>query len=154
MKTDHTRKSEIDVFARTLYGEARGEFNRPDGGLSSLIGVGNVIMNRVEKKSWFGKTIQEVCLKPYQFSCWNQSDPNRSLLLSVTPEASTIFKQCLDVAERLANHDWPDLTKGADHYYALWIARAPKWALKSRPVAKIGCHVFYNLENLEKIENK
>lgn len=137
---------EIDILARTLYGEARGEFGRPDGGLSALIGVANVVMNRLEKKSWFGSTLQEVCLKPYQFSCWNASDPNRVLLLSVTPQKSQIFKTCLEVAERVAEGTWPDLTRGADHYYAIWLARAPSWARGKKPVTKIGHHLFYKID--------
>lgn len=139
-------RTDIDVLARTLYGEARGEFMRPEGGLSALIGVANVVMNRVHRQTWFGKSIREVCLKPYQFSCWNESDPNRALILSVTPEKCAIFQACLQVAQQVAAQTWPDLTKGADHYYALWLPRAPKWTLHSRPVAKIGHHVFYKLE--------
>jgi hypothetical protein len=32
------------------------------------IAVGTVILNRVDKKGWMGKTIQDVILKPWQFS--------------------------------------------------------------------------------------
>tara|TARA_A100000171_G_C2130283_1_gene146212 strand:+ start:189 stop:629 length:441 start_codon:yes stop_codon:yes gene_type:complete len=135
---------DIDILARTIYGEARGEFSRPEGGVGALIGVANVVMNRVRKQSWFGKTIKEVCQKPYQFSCWNESDPNRPLLLSVTPE-NYIFRQCLEVARNVAQKTWPDLTKGSDHYYAIWLPRSPVWALGKKPVAKIGSHIFYRL---------
>lgn len=145
-----TYNRDIDILARTLYGEARGEYKRPDGGLGSLMAIANVVMNRVHRQGWFGSSIQEVCLKPYQFSCWNETDPNRSLLLSVTPETCALFRQCLEVAQKVASGNWPDLTKGADHYYALWIPRAPRWSLNSKPVAKIGNHVFYRLETPER----
>lgn len=137
--------TDVEIMARTLYGEARGDFGRMEGGLGSLIGVANVIMNRFHHQGWFGKTIKEVCLKPYQFSCWNKSDPNRSVITSVTPQSSPVFRQCLDVAEHIVNGSWPDLTKGADHYYALWLPRSPQWAYKHKPVVKIGHHVFFKL---------
>ena len=45
-------KEAIDIMAKTLYGEARGE------GEEGLIAVGNVIKNRVKKKTWYGKTVK------------------------------------------------------------------------------------------------
>lgn len=139
--------TDLDIMARTLYGEGRGDYARLEGGLSSLIGIANVIMNRVNNQSWYGKTIRDVCLKPYQFSCWNPTDPNRDVIATVTPASSPIFDQCLLVADSVSKGLWPDLTKGADHYYALWLPRAPHWACQHKPVSKIGHHVFYKLSN-------
>ncbi len=68
---------EINILAKTLYGEARGE------GLSGLEAVANTIINRVNTakakggRFWWGNDIISVCQKPYQFSCWNKKDPNR-----------------------------------------------------------------------------
>jgi len=61
----------VEYMARTLWGEARGESEE------GQVAVGHVIKNRVEKKTWYGKTIKDVCLKKWQFSCWNENDPNR-----------------------------------------------------------------------------
>lgn len=61
---------DIDILARTIYGEARGE---PWEG---KIAVAWVVRNRAERGGWWGDTIREVCLKPWQFSCWNETDPN------------------------------------------------------------------------------
>ncbi|MES2252810.1 MAG: cell wall hydrolase, partial [Pseudomonadota bacterium] len=77
---------DIDILARTIYGEARGEYGRVDGGLAALIAVGNVIVNRTQQQTWFGRTVRDVCLKPYQFSCWNRNDPNLPKLMEVTDE--------------------------------------------------------------------
>ncbi len=64
-----------DTLARTIYGEARGEYPRKDGGLASLIAVANVILNRSKNnKRRFGRTVRDVCLKPLQFSKDNQKD--------------------------------------------------------------------------------
>ncbi|HJR27754.1 MAG TPA: cell wall hydrolase, partial [Pseudomonas sp.] len=62
-----------DVLARTLWGEARGE------GLPGQIAVAWAIRNRVndgKARSWWGEGYAGVCQAPYQFSCWNKSDPN------------------------------------------------------------------------------
>ncbi len=59
---------EVDVLTRTIYGEARGEYHRHDGGMAALIAVGNVVMNRLKAKTWYGLTIKEICQKPFQFS--------------------------------------------------------------------------------------
>jgi len=55
---------DIDILARTIFGEARGEYDHPEGGMASLIAVGNVVMNRLQVKGRYGQSIQEVCLKP------------------------------------------------------------------------------------------
>ncbi|MDY6408142.1 MAG: cell wall hydrolase [Pseudomonadota bacterium] len=79
--------SETEILAKTLYGEARGE------GISGLEAVANVILNRVKHPCWWGKSIQEVCLKPMQFSCWNTDDPNRKKLMEDL-SADPVFNVC------------------------------------------------------------
>ena len=49
--------NEIDLLARTIWGEARGE------GQTGMQAVANVIMNRVKKGGWWGATVQDVVLK-------------------------------------------------------------------------------------------
>lgn len=135
--------SDVDIVARTIYGEARGEYARVDGGISSLIAVGNVIMNRQKQQTWFGKTVREVCLKPWQFSCWNPTDPNLSLLLE--PLGGKIYSRCQEVAEGVIRGSWPDLTGGCDHYHALTMKSLPKWSLNAHPKFRVGQHIFYDL---------
>ena len=137
-----TGKSEIDVLARTIYGEARGEYHSPEGGLSALIAVGNVVINRVKAQSGYGKSIQEVCLKPFQFSCWNAGDPNRVLLMD-EHISDSIFAMCRQVATKVAAEEWPDLTKGSDYYHAFSIL--PPWARGQKPRMRLANHVFYQL---------
>jgi N-acetylmuramoyl-L-alanine amidase len=67
---------ELEVFAKTIYGEARGE----NYITQELIAW--VIRNRKEKGGWYGDSYSKVCLKPYQFSCWNRDDPNYKKLLA------------------------------------------------------------------------
>jgi N-acetylmuramoyl-L-alanine amidase len=61
---------DVDVMARTIMGEARGEANQ------GKAAVGWVISNRVSAGTWYSGSVFEVCRKPYQFSCWNVGDPN------------------------------------------------------------------------------
>lgn len=133
-----------DVLARTIYGEARGEYARQDGGLPALIAIANVIINRAKHKRRFGRTVRDVCLKPYQFSCWLEGDPNRIVIETISDD-NDLFKTCLDVAHRTLYSSWPDLTKGSDHYHADYIT--PFWAKGQRCQIKIGRHLFYRLES-------
>ncbi len=137
-------EQDLDVLARTIYGEARGEYYRKDGGMASLIAVANVVMNRVRQQTWFGKTIAETCQKPWQFSCWNAADPNR-LILRQRYINDTLFLLCLQVAEGVACKDWPDITKKADHYHSVLIDQPPKWAVNREHKVRMGQHLFYQL---------
>ena len=138
-----SKSDENDILARTIYGEARGEYDHVEGGISALIGVGNVVMNRVKaQKSHYGKSIQEVCQKPFQFSCWNASDPNRSLLMRERI-SDPVFALCFEVATKVALEEWPDLTKGSDHYHAFSIL--PHWARGQKPKVRLAGHIFYRL---------
>ena len=124
--------------ARTLYGEARGE------GLIGIEAVANVIINRValSKKYtlWWGKTIPEVCLKPFQFSCWTPSDNNFYQLIRVT-QADATFRMCQRVAQRAISGTLTDITKGATHYHRKDVS--PAWARKLTPVFEYKNHLFY-----------
>lgn len=97
------------ILAKTIYGEARGEYEALEGGLSSLIAIGNVVINRLNGRG-FGRSVKEVCLKPFQFSCWNDGDPNKVLLVSIDNK-DAIFRLCLDVAKKVIDGIYPDLTK-------------------------------------------
>ncbi len=141
-------ENDVDIMARTIYGEARGE---PDEG---KIAVGWTIMNRVafaqaQGGYWWGNTIRDVCLKPWQYSCWNPNDPNSELIKSVTPEKDPeypAFSKCLDVARDVISGRVPDPVDGATHYYATWLwnaGQAPSWAEDGTYVAQIGGHYFY-----------
>ena len=138
------KQDEIDILARTIYGEARGEYEGIDGGISALIAVGNVVMNRVKVQGRYGKSIQEVCLKPWQFSCWNKEDPNR-VLLAEDKIRDPLFAVCYRVATKVALEEWPDLTKGSDHYHASTLPIFPSWTRGRKPKVRLAKHIFYQL---------
>ena len=131
--------TELEIYAKTLFGEARGEK------LAGIEAVANVILNRVKHAQkvgsyWWGKTIEEVCLKPFQFSCWNKDDVNRKLLETDLSE-NKIYQICKRVAQRAVAGCLQDNTNGATHYHALSVN--PYWARCAVPCAEIGNHLFY-----------
>ena len=137
---DDARARAIDVLARTIWGEARGE---PTRGKEA---VAAVVLNRVRRarkrgRYWWGNDIESVCLKPYQFSAWNPSDPNRDKLLSVTSD-NRAFRACLRIARRAVHGELDDPTRGATHYHTR--AVNPPWARDRAASAEIGRHLFYN----------
>ncbi|MBI5120055.1 MAG: cell wall hydrolase [Rhodospirillales bacterium] len=95
----------VDILARTLWGEARGESK------AGREAVARVVLNRVAHarakggRFWWGGDIFSVCLKPWQFSCWNANDPNRAKLEAVQ-EGNKIFDQCLRIANPLSAASW------------------------------------------------
>lgn len=131
-----------DILARTLWGEARGE------GTAGMQAVANVVQNRVRiaqergGKFWWGSSIIEVCQKPYQFSCWNRSDPSFRKLQAVD-EKNLYFATALRIARRAVAGALEDLTEGATHYHADYVE--PYWARGQTPVKTIGHHIFYKL---------
>ena len=147
MKTSSITTTDIDILARTIYGEARGEFNRVQGGISSFMAVANVVVNRLQLPQRFGKSIAEVCQKKWQFSCWNQSDPNYPLITALKQGEGELFEIALLTAEKVALGIWPDVTRGSNHYYATSLRSTPQWAQGHRPQIRIGHHIFYRIVN-------
>jgi len=132
--------AEVDTLARTLWGEARGEREVE----RSMRAVAAVVLNRRKRQTYWGKSIVEVCRKPWQFSCWNRNDPNLPLIMNVTAK-DRIFAQALAIAAEAAGPDtFSDETIGATHYYSTSMANPPSWARGHTPSKTIGRHLFFN----------
>ncbi|MCK5385121.1 MAG: cell wall hydrolase [Alphaproteobacteria bacterium] len=132
-----------DVLARTLWGEARGE------GTQGMHAIANVILNRVavsqsRSSFWWGNNIIQICQKPYQFSCWNRSDPNFRKLQDVD-KTNLYFATAQRIAARALTGMLEDITNGATHYHAQDIM--PYWARDNKACANIGNHIFYAIVN-------
>lgn len=136
-----TELSAVDVLARTIWGEARGEAVRGKEAVAA------VIMNRVIRavdsggRFWWGTDVTSVCRKPYQFSCWNEADPNRKKLLAVKDDNKN-FQTCKRIARRAMAGTLPDPTGGATHYHAK--NTNPHWARGRAANVQIGQHLFYS----------
>jgi spore germination cell wall hydrolase CwlJ-like protein len=131
------RSRDVDILARTIWGEARGE--RKLG----REGVAAVVLNRLKRDQpdRFGAAVADVCLKPKQFSCWNANDPNLEKLKRVD-ETDRHFRACIDIAERAVNGTLSDPTHGSDHYHTISVS--PRWSRGKHPAVVIGVHKFYN----------
>lgn len=122
------------IAALTVYMEASGEAE------AGQIAVLNVLVNRLKTKRW-GYTLAEVCLKPYQFSCWNTKDPNR-IRVARLPEDSALLQRIENLVGRALANDLPDNTGGALFYLAPALCD-PKWAARMKRTATIGKHWFF-----------
>jgi len=128
---------DVDVLARTLWGEARGE------GAAGMVAVGWTIRNRAAKPGWWGRDIVGVCQAPWQFSCWNKNDPNYPFLSGAKQIPAGEYLRAREAALAVISGSQPDPTSGATHYYATTMAKPPAWAAKAKRTATIGHHVFF-----------
>jgi hypothetical protein len=129
---------DIDTLARTLYGEAEAN-NAADAKA-----IAWVVVNRARHARW-PDSVAEVCLQPFQFSCWNANDPNRARILAAR---SSWFQRCREIALGVLNGEIADPTSVSTHYYATFV-KQPKWAKGKKPVyrvthAKNHEHLFFN----------
>jgi len=125
--------SDFLTMARTCYGEGRGE------SLDGKIAICWTIKNRAAKGGWWGNSIAEVCLKPKQFSCWD--DHNRTSMLAAT-ETTPAFLDCLYTAIAVIGGHIPDPTLGSCHYHTTKVN--PPWSEGVTPTVQIGNHLFFN----------
>ena len=133
-----------DILARTLWGEARGE------SLAGQIAVAWTIRNRVTmdlhndgKPDWWGEGYAGVCLKPYQFSCWNRNDPNFAYLSGEKDISFRELAQARIAADQVIDGKVPDPTDGATHYYATIMLKPPVWVKGAKQTLALGHHVFF-----------
>jgi len=120
------------VPARTIFGEARGE------GVLGMTAVGHVLVNRQQTGKW-GKSLNSVCLWPYQFSCWLPG-ANLESMVSVD-DNDPLLSQCRNaLISAMTSTDDP--TNGATFYFADYIS-PPPWAAGKNFKVKIGHHLFY-----------
>jgi len=133
------------LMALTIYGEARGEIY--DG----KVAVGSVILERVEHRGWDGKTVSEVCLMPYQFSCFLPDDSNFAALKLIAGDwdvkkmNSPVLRECYSIASGLLAGEirrTPEITAHHATQYKTIKCKAA-WAEKMKKVAVIGRHEFY-----------
>ena len=131
--------------ALTVYGEAKNQ------SVSGLQAVLSVIRNRV-KVGRFGSGWKGVIFKPWQFSCWNEGDPNRAQLLQLGFQLigktertqNAVFDVCVWLAAQMVEGKYLSNVSDSTHYYAPAIVDTPAWA-KSPAVRRtvVGSHVFY-----------
>ena len=125
-----TLTRETKIIAITILAEARGE------GEAGMYAVAAVIAQRAFERK---RTPSAVCLKKWQFSCWNgKTLKNLEHLLKV-PQAKYALALAKNI--KLLSRDYVGY---ANHYHNNKI-KLPYWAKGEKPVKTIGNHIFYKL---------
>lgn len=135
----YTASQASNILARTLYMEARSQ------GTTGMDAVASVILNRAGGKA---EKMPYVCLKPSQFSCWNDIDNKDSKNYAVKiPKGAakkgkdqTAWTYCQELAGKLLNDDFKSTVGNRNSYHTT--AVTPKWDSKMKDKKTIGKHVF------------
>jgi hypothetical protein len=122
---------ETKIIAITILAEARGEKQ------SGMYAVAAVIAQRAFERK---RTPTEVCLKKWQFSCWNGKSLKSLEHLLKVPQADYALGLAKNI--KLLSRDYVGF---ANHYHATWMKKKPYWAKGKKPVKVIGQHAFYKL---------
>ena len=127
--------SEQRIVAQTILAEARGD------GRAGMYAVAACIKVRSQKRNL---SFKQVCLQPYQFSCWNKNDPNRKKMdfLLTLPQAEYAWQLARNMDKVNT-----EVINQATHYMTvkLWKTGRVKWARGRKPVAFWGSHAFFKL---------
>jgi spore germination cell wall hydrolase CwlJ-like protein len=141
--------TDVYLLALCIWAEARNQ------GLEGMQAVGSVILNRASRPGWWGSDIKSVILKPKQFSCLNEDDPQRVRMIAIAEDfINAMWKDpdlraCWWVAKGLIE-PWPESKNApalrsnvgaATHYHTS--AVAPAWKDKLKLTARIKDHLFY-----------
>lgn len=145
--------TDVLVGALTIYGEARGSTQQ------DRVAVAHTILNRMRARRWWGTgvspfenhTMAAVCLKPFQFSCWNAGDPNYAQLTRLREQyrkaiQDPVARACLKALIDAADGWLPDPTGGATHYITSALhksGKGPVWS-QGREYVEIGAHRYFS----------
>jgi N-acetylmuramoyl-L-alanine amidase len=134
---DFSRDSDEILLARMLFGEARNCSDEEKGAIAYTA------FNRAnDGKKWNGESVRDSILKKWQYSCFNEGDPNREKLMDPESHDRNAWGECLRVADEVLRGEHSDLNKGQTHYHTRGIN--PSWASKIRKIYGIdGKHFFY-----------
>jgi N-acetylmuramoyl-L-alanine amidase len=141
------------ALACTMMGEAGGD-GRDGSSVEERIAVACVVRNRARERNKYGDSIKGVCLKRWQFSCWNVGDPVQPKVMAWAlrfatnqPQMSALADETLYLADGVVSGVILDRVAGANHYLteALYRSKPPRWATLTAPVARVGSHVFFKL---------
>jgi spore germination cell wall hydrolase CwlJ-like protein len=144
---DFVHLDEAQIMALTIWREAGGE---PYEGKQA---VGSVILERVDHRDWDGRTIHEVCLWPYQFSCFLPDDPNRKKMVIASHDfagairSDSTLSKCYDLAKGMIAKEIPRNVDAVQYLNPVevqsWGIALPEWTRTMKKVASIGHHDFY-----------
>jgi spore germination cell wall hydrolase CwlJ-like protein len=152
-------EEDVDILARTIFGEARGE------GAHGMQFVASVIMTRYYLAQinpayarQFGSTPVEVATKAnnrgvHQFSAWNSFDRNYRYIQSVDlsnpssfrPGEMSAFEEAMEAARLALSGQLIGFSDTADHYHTIAM-RCARWSCGRMPVIREGEHIGFQLK--------
>lgn len=131
---DKNELRKIEILAKTIYTEARGET------LKGKEAVATIIHNRANHKKWRHLGLTGVCRQHKQFSGWNKGEPRIKINNPIDRKS---WEDSIKIATELVKGVFKPLTelKDATHYYNHKIVN-PSWGKKLRNPVIIGNHRF------------
>ena len=134
---DYRTLSDVEILALCVWREARGEV------WDAKLGVACSIRNRVLKGGWWGNTYHTVILKPWQYSSFNEGDPNST---KYPDPNDPVWLQCLENASLIINGNCDDNTGGAQSYFDRSLDNnPPNWAATMTHTVNLGRLHFYKV---------
>lgn len=139
---DPKQLTEHFLMALTVWREARGEQH------DARVAVAQSIAIRVAHPRWWGRSVDEVCGKPYQYS--SLTDPHDPQLAKSWPKVKdSSWLECVgiawDVMSGAALNPFPTGT----HYHDVSLpGPPPAWGPTPRYLGQIGRLKFYNPEGI------
>lgn len=133
---DFRNDSDAVLLARLITGEAE------DCSDTEKIAVAFTAFNRLDK-GVYGKTLKDVILQDYQYSCFNEGTDSSIFLKTPLEHNPGDFFRSLKISRGIMEGRYKDPTHGATHYYNPDRAKKPSWAGIFKFDGKIGHHLFY-----------
>lgn len=122
---------EISQLARLAWAENRSN------GYCGMLAIASVVINRMqEDPKTFGATITQVINKPYQFSVFGKTDPNRRKMAKVAEDDDEFVSAMLAAIAAVSG---VENSNGALYFYS---GKTPYWAAGMVVTTKMHGHVF------------
>ena len=149
--------AELEVVARTVWAEARGEDRLGREAVAAVIANRAKLAARYRTKHGhnhplFGDgSLVAACQAHwrdvYQFTCWSPRDPNYAKMLAITA-ANPVYAESLEIAVAAAHGRLDDPTAAATHYLNIPVTKQlygqlPGWVNSMVQTAEIGDHTFF-----------
>ena len=133
---------ENELFARMLFGEARGESP------AERIIIGFTPSNRVNSDKFpEDTTLKAALLRQGQYSCFNENDGNiKKVLNPLGYESFYVWERCFECAQNHLNGEYKIGNVGQTNYHAKNMDSFPEWSEKMKKVGglpKYFKHEFY-----------
>lgn len=140
----------VNILARTLWGEARGENQ------AGKKAVASVIWNRAGKNT---DNLIKVVFRRKQFSCWNylaKSKKRPGTYKYIIPAAAAknpidkkSWDECVALATELIGGKFISTVTNANAYYVTNMSKKPYWTVSLSSTTNVGHHTFGYLKEYD-----